>query len=214
MYYVYIISAPRRATCDETGTSMLHGDEPRHRGPRRVLRISASLFFSAVGFPDHFFAFRFFIFRSVDLSWYRIVWYPEKWYGISLIFGSTSSGFSVAAFWFTERRGESSSPRASATRIRTRFCENGLPNLPLWPDFFLSPTSISSRIRLKSVIAPAVARRPADQNVALPPVDVRFSVVGGDLADQWYFYHQKKRCLPLFGSPAPRALGSPGLAYR
>ena len=113
-------------------------------------------------------------------------WYGTKKIGmVFLIFGSTSSGQRR----FDERRGESSSLQASATRIGPDSARLECKNIPHWPCFscfyfrFATDPPEFGQFR--------AGHRPADESFA--PLSPRFAIlaVGGDLAGKWYFYHQK-----------------------
>lgn len=83
---------------------------------------------------------------------------------VFLIFGSTSSG----QRWFAERRGESSSPQTSATRIRPGFARMDCKNYRFGPlvlpvSYFHFATGSPEIGQLR------VGRRPTDENIAPPP---------------------------------------------
>ena len=137
----------------------------------------------------------------------------SEWYGtrksgmVFPIFGSTSSG----QRWFAERRGESSSPQPSATRIRPDFarmeCQKYHFGLVFPVSYFHFATDSPQIGQF------CAGRRPADENFAPPPAIFDFWQQVA-ICPRSGIFTTKKWYLPLVGSPAPGALGSPGPAYR
>ena len=141
----------------------------------------------------------------------RVVWYPKKWYGISN-FGSTSSGQPFAVGSLSVAAGVVESAGVcdpNPTRFARMECQK-------YHFGFVFPVSYFHFATDSPEIGQFCAgRRPADENL-LPALG--FSKFWQQVATcpASGIFTTKKWYLPLVGSPAPGALGSPGAgpAYR
>ena len=131
----------------------------------------------------------------------KVVWYFQ--------FSVPRAPASVGSL--NDRRGELSSPQPSATRIRPDFarmeCQKYHFGLVFPVSYFHFATDSPQIGQF------CAGRRPADENFAPPPAIFDFWQQVA-ICPRSGIFTTKKWYLPLVGSPAPGALGSPGPAYR